>query len=87
MKKNGKNYGDGLLKLQRYDLENLMFPDLSVFTNEDILQLKAYAQNLISSNNVAFISKITKIISRYTSISYDTLLSEYNSVKALRLGN
>lgn len=87
LEKAGKKYGAGLLKLQRYDLENLMFPDLSTFSNKDVEQLKYYASNLISENDTTAISEITKIISHYTSVGYDTLINEYHSVKAHRLGN
>ena len=87
LEKTGKKYGAGLLKLQRYDLENLKFPDLSVFSQEDVEQLKIYASTLISQNDSSAISEITKIISHYTSVGYETLLNEYYSVKAHRLGN
>lgn len=87
LEKTGKKYGAGLLKLQRYDLENLMFPDLSVFSDDDVEQLKFYASNLIATNDKTAISEITKIISHYTTIGYDTLINEYHSVKAHRLGN
>lgn len=87
LEKAGKKYGAGLLKLQRYDLENLMFPDLSSFSNKDVEQLKYYASNLISENDTTAISEITKIISHYTSVGYDTLINEYHSLKAHRLGN
>lgn len=86
LEKTGKKYGAGLLKLQRYDLENLMFPDLSVFSNDDVELLKTYASNLISHNDVSAITEITKIISHYSSVGYDTLLNEYHLVKAHRLG-
>ncbi len=87
LEKTGKKYGAGLLKLQRYDLENLMFPDLSVFSNDDVELLKTYASNLITHNDASAITEITKIISHYSSVGYDTLLNEYHLVKAHRLGN
>ena len=64
-----------------------MFPDLSSFSNKDVEQLKYYASNLISENDTTAISEITKIISHYTSVGYDTLINEYHSLKAHRLGN
>lgn len=86
LEKNGKKYGAGLLKLQRYDLENLTFPDVSHFTQSDIEQLKLYASNLIAENNESTISEITKIISCYSTVSYDSLLHAYHSLKTYRLG-
>ena len=64
-----------------------MFPDLSVFSDDDVEQLKFYASNLIATNDKTAISEITKIISHYTTIGYDTLINEYHLVKAHRLGN
>ena len=68
-------------------MDNVRFPDLSVFSQEDVEQLKIYASTLISQNDSSAISEITKIISHYTSVGYETLLNEYYSVKAHRLGN
>ena len=86
LEKSGKKYGAGLLKLQRYDLENLMFPDISRFRHDDVERLKVCAARLISENDGNAISEITKTISRYSSVAYDVLLNEYRSVKAHRLG-
>ena len=86
LEKNGKKYGAGLLKLQRYDLENLMFPDIAHFAQNDIERLKLYASDLIAENNENAISEITKIISCYSAVDYETLLHEYLSIKAYRLG-
>lgn len=82
----GKKYGAGLLKLQRYDLENLTFPDLALFTSDDIENLHSLASSLISSGNRESISEITKTISKYSSLGYNTLLKNYRSVKKQRLG-
>ena len=87
LEKIGKKYGAGLLKLQRYDLENLHFPDISKFSNDDIQALRNLSFNLISKNDSRIIFDITKIISQYSAVKYDVLLKEYHSVKAHRLGN
>lgn len=87
LEKTGKKYGAGLLKLQRYDLENLMFPDVSSFASDDVELLKSYATSLITQSDASAIEEITKIISNYSSVGYDTVTREYHSVKAHRLGN
>ncbi len=87
LEKTGKKYGAGLLKLQRYDLENLTFPDVSDFAENDVDRLKKLSLDLILRNDASLISDITKIISRYSTVKYDTLLNEYHSMKAYRLGN
>lgn len=87
LEKIGKKYGAGLLKLQRYDLENLHFPDISEFSDDDVKTLRKLSLNLISKNDSRIILDITKIISQYSAVKYDVLLKEYHSVKAHRLGN
>ena len=82
----GKKYGAGLLKLQRYDLENLTFPDIALFTSDDIEQLKQLSTDLILTGNAETISEITKVISRHSSLEYNLILKNYQSVKSSRLG-
>ena len=82
-----KKYGAGLLKLQRYDLENLCFPDISEFSQTDVESLKTLSLNLISNNDSSAISDITKVISQYSNVKYDILLKAYHSIKSHRLGN
>lgn len=87
LEKIGKKYGAGLLKLQRYDLENLHFPDVSTFSRNDVEKLRTLSLNLISKNDSKIILEITKIISHYSAVKYDLLIKEYHSIKAYRLGN
>ena len=87
LEKIGKKYGAGLLKLQRYDLENLRFPDISEFSQKDVESLKSLSLNLISNNDSKAVSDITKVISQYSNVKYDILLKEYHSIKSHRLGS
>lgn len=81
----GKRYGAGLLKIQRYDFDSLKFPNFSEFSDEDILLLKKEAKDLSSRNSIAAIDNITKIISKYSSISYLKIKQLYEETKQLRL--
>lgn len=81
----GKRYGAGLLKIQRYDFDSLRFPDFEEFSNEDILSLKKEAKTLSSENSMIAIDNITKIISKYSSISYSKIKQLYEEAKQLRL--
>ena len=42
----GKKYGAGLLKIQRYDIENLHFPNIKTFSAVDIDELKKLGKKL-----------------------------------------
>ncbi len=81
----GKRYGAGLLKIQRYDFDSLKFPNFKEFSNEDILLLKKEAKMLLSENSMIAIDNITKIISKYSSISYSKIKQLYEETKQLRL--
>lgn len=81
----GKMYGSGLLKIQKYDFESIVFPDVNSFDNKDINELTKLSNMLIKTNDEDIIEKITKIISKYSSISYDKIVEEYKSVKTKRL--
>ena len=83
----GKEYGGGLLKLQKYDLENIKFPNTTVISQEDNETLKQLAKKLLKakSNYQKLIDDITKIISHYSDINYDLIKSNYLEKKRSRL--
>ena len=81
----GKKYGAGLLKIQRYDIERLSFPNISDFTQEHIRLLITHAKNMVDMGDNR-IDEISNIISQYAPIKYSQIKDEYNSLKALRLG-
>lgn len=85
LEKSGKKYGAGLLKVQRYDIENLVFPNIDEFSSEDISKLQELAKSLINTSNTELIDEITTIISKYSSVSNDTIKGMYLSAKRSRL--
>ena len=85
LEKSGKKYGAGLLKVQRYDIENLMFPNIDEFSSEDISKLQELAKTLTNTSNTEVIDEITTIISKYSSVSNDTIKEMYLSTKRSRL--
>ena len=85
LEKSGKKYGAGLLKIQRYDIENLMFPNVEEFLSEDISKLQELAKSLINTSNIELIDKITTVISKYSTVSKDTIKEMYLSTKRSRL--
>lgn len=87
LEKIGKEYGGGLLKLQKYDLENIKFPNTTFISQEDNETLKQLAKKLLKakSNYQKLIDDITKIISHYSDINYDLIKSNYLEKKRSRL--
>ena len=83
----GKKYGAGLLKIQRYDIEELTFPDTSKFSNADLSRMSMLAEKLAKSGNRGLVDDITTIISKYTNISYESISNGYKEIVKSRLEN
>lgn len=83
----GKKYGAGLLKLQRYDIENLMFPPLAVISGEDKEYLVRLAGKLAQGASPQCIMEITKVLEKYSSVKARDVIQEYENRKAVRLGD
>lgn len=83
----GKKYGAGLLKLQRYDIENLKLPKIETISNDDIASMIHLAMQVIHDNNSKLILDITMILSRYTKVSYEDISNQYSEIKKNRLEN
>lgn len=85
LEKNGKKYGAGLLKLQRYDLENVKFPDIEMIDEKDCIELKKAAERLIVTGRSDIIIEITKLISQYANVSFQEIKEMYDKIKEQRL--
>ncbi|WP_277891135.1 Eco57I restriction-modification methylase domain-containing protein [Enterococcus lactis] len=85
LEKNGKTYGAGLLKLQRYDIENLMFPNLDEFNEEEVEQLIMASRNLSKYGDESEIQTISKIISNHSAVEYSCIVESLDRIKELRL--
>lgn len=83
----GKKYGAGLLKLQRYDIENIMFPFPKEISNEDKICLVNHAKRLIESADKQCIIEITKVIEKYALIKAEDIINKYQNMKLIRLGD
>lgn len=81
----GKKYGGGLLKLQRYDIENLKFIDVDDLAADDEASLIALAKDLIEKSNADNIIKITEILAHYAGIDFEVICREYEEIKKKRL--
>ena len=83
----GKKYGAGLLKIQRYDIENLMFPDVSRISSEDLSELREKGEELARTGRKDLIDEITIVLSRYSNVSYKRISEEYKNIVTSRLEN
>lgn len=81
----GKKYGAGLLKLQRYDIEDLCFPNIDLFPESEINKLKFLAKKLISDGDVNIVEEITQIIACYSTLEYSSIVKIYKNEKSHRL--
>ena len=85
LEKSGKKYGAGLLKLQRYDIEDLMFPEISQISSHDQVKICKLAEELSSEGDASLVRKITEIISSYSNVSYEEVTNWYSEIKKHRL--
>ena len=81
----GKKYGAGLLKLQRYDIEGLCFPDYEMISDSDKKEMTILSHKLLESADVSVIGEITKLISKYSRINYKEITERYVATKSNRL--
>lgn len=70
----GKSYGKGLLKLQKYDIDNIKVPHPEMIQEEDKIKLVQLAEELIKSSDDCHIDAITNLLMPYY---------EYNGVKKI----
>lgn len=81
----GKKYGAGLLKIQRYDIENLKFVDVDRISVEDNKHLIFLATELANESKTDNIEEITKVLSKYSNIDFERIAWAYKNVKGKRL--
>ena len=79
----GKSYGNGLLKIQKYDIDNIVVPNPSNIEETDKKELVRYAKSLIKSNDTKYIIDLTKVLSKYYHI--ENIEDIYQSQKSNRL--
>ncbi len=81
----GKRYGAGLLKLQRYDIEELTFPEYGLISREDKKEMEILSRKLLDTGDSTYVGEITKLVSKHSNVDYDEITERYFAVKASRL--
>lgn len=83
----GKRYGAGLLKIQKYDIEKLKFPEYHKISQKHKEKLESLGLKLLKTGNKENILEITKIISIYSKINYKEIIEMFFDMKSHRLEN
>ncbi len=81
----GKRYGKGLLKLQKYDLEELLLFDTDRISEADKDRLKELARRLVTLGEKSIVSRITEILGKYDSREEFSAEGQWRSMKESRL--
>ena len=81
----GKRYGAGLLKLQKYDIEKLTFPQYDSLSENDKKDMMKLSRRLVATSDPAVIGEITKLIAKYSRVQYEDIASRYFSARDGRL--
>ncbi len=84
LESSGKKYGAGLLKLQRYDIENLTFPDINHMEEKDKETLVSLAMTMTAENRTQ-VRGMTEVLAAYMPWGFDRITREYEALKKNRL--
>jgi len=81
----GKRYGGGLLKLQKYDLESLVFPSFGEINKENEKKLISYGRELVDGGDQNLLDRISEVLSVYAEVGLEEVKSQFESIKNKRL--
>jgi len=79
----GKSYGNGLLKIQKYDVDNIVIPNPLNIDDSTQTILENYAKNLIKTGDKDIILSITTLLEKYYNV--ENIQDIYHSQKNNRL--
>ena len=79
----GKSYGNGLLKIQKYDVDNIVIPNPHNISEADKKELIRCSKSLIKTSKQKYVSDATSILAKYYEI--ENIEEIYNSQKNNRL--
>lgn len=86
LEKLGRVYGAGLLKLQKYDIEKLVFPNPDSLSSHTRCRLEKCGQCLAESGDASLVEEITHILAEHFQDDACKVIREYNQLKNSRLG-
>lgn len=81
----GKSYGKGLLKLQKYDIDEIKLPHPDTIQEEDKAKLIKLTEELVKSSDESHIDAITNLLAPY--YGYNNVKEQYIELKSKRLAH
>lgn len=81
----GKSYGKGLLKLQKYDIDEIKLPHPDTIQEEDKARLIKLTEELVKSSDESHIDAITNLLAPY--YGYNSVKEQYIELKSKRLAH
>ena len=81
----GKSYGKGLLKLQKYDIDEIKVPHPETIQEEDKVKLIQLSEKLVKSSDECHIDAITNLLASY--YGYNSVKEQYIELKSKRLAH
>ena len=81
----GKSYGKGLLKLQKYDIDEIKVPHPETIQEKDKAKLIKLTEELIKSSDESHIDAITNLLEPY--YRYNSVKEQYIELKSKRLAH
>ena len=81
----GKSYGKGLLKLQKYDIDEIKIPHPDTIQEEDKAKLIKLTEELVKSSDESHIDAITNLLAPY--YGYNSVKKQYIELKSKRLAH
>ena len=81
----GKSYGKGLLKLQKYDIDEIKVPHPDTIQEEDKAKLVQLSEELVKSSDECHIDDITTLLAPY--YGYNGVKEQYIELKSKRLAH
>ena len=81
----GKSYGKGLLKLQKYDIDEIKVPHPETIQEEDKVKLIQLSEKLVKSSNECHIDAITNLLASY--YGHNSVKEQYIELKSKRLAH
>lgn len=83
LEKVGKHYGNGILKLQKYDMDTIPIINPDVISEDDKLELIKISKNM----NIDSVEKISDILEKYEKLKKDEIKKKYqNQIKIRKNG-
>lgn len=65
----GKSYGNGLLKIQKYDMDNIVIPNPQFLDSKTKKQLIECGKGLVKTNDVKYIAEATSLLAKFYKVS------------------